>query len=63
MQKSSRKAGLSLLIFAVMLLFWYLTQPRVRALHGADIVGLMACGACFGIAFAGLIGQLKLRNE
>ncbi len=63
MQKSSRKAGLSLLIFAVMLLFWYLSQPRIQMLHGADIVGLMGCGACFGIAFAGLFGRLRVRSE
>ena len=49
-------------LLGLMLLFWYLSQPRVRALHG-DIVGLMACGACLGIGFVGLIGQLKIRDE
>jgi len=38
--------------------FWYLTQPRVQALHRADIVGLTACGACI----AGLFGRLVIRN-
>jgi len=40
-----------------------LSKPRVQALHGADIVGLIACGICFGVAFVGLIGRLKLRND
>ena len=51
------------MVFAVMLLFWYLNQPRVQMLHGADIVGLVGCGASFGIALAGLIGKLKVRND
>jgi hypothetical protein len=46
-----------------MVLLSILSKPRVQMLHGADIVGLIACGACFGIGFAGLLGRLRLRNE
>jgi hypothetical protein len=35
----------------------------VEALHGSDIMGLIGAGMCFGVAFVGLIGRLKVRNE
>jgi hypothetical protein len=63
MRKSSRFTGLILALLGTMVLLSNLSKPRVEALHGADIVGLMASGACFGIAFAGLLGRLRLRNE
>jgi hypothetical protein len=62
MRTSSRWRSLMVALLGLMLLFWYLTQPRVQMLHGADIVGLMGCGACLGIGIAGLFGRLKLRN-
>ena len=62
MQKS-RWSGLSVALLGLMLLFWYLTQPRVQMLHGADIVGLTGCGACLGIGIAGLFGRLRIRDE
>jgi hypothetical protein len=55
--------GVSLVIWAAMMIFWYLTQPRVQMLHGADIVGLTGCGACLGVGFVGLIGRLRIRDE
>jgi len=63
MLKRSRFMGLTLLLMGLMLLFWYLTQPRVQMLHGADIVGLTGCGACFGVGTAGLIGRLRLPEK
>ena len=44
MQKRSRFTGLILFLMGLMFLFWYLTQPRVQMLHGADIVGSRAAG-------------------
>ena len=43
-----------------------LGNPRVEALHGSDVVELVASGMFLGIGFAGLMGRLKLwppRNE
>jgi hypothetical protein len=45
-----------------MVLLNNLGKPRVEALHGADIVGLIACGMLFGIGFVGLIGRLRFRD-
>jgi hypothetical protein len=61
-KKSSRWSSLTVALLGIMLLFGYLTQPRVQALHRADIVGLTACGACLGIGIAGLFGRLVIRN-
>jgi hypothetical protein len=63
MKKSSRFTGLILALMGTMVLLNNLGKPRVEALHGADIVGLLASGACFGIAIAGLLGRLRVRNE
>ena len=63
MQKGSRITGLFLLLPGLMSLFSSLSKPRVQSLHGADILGLVACGMCFGVAFVGLIGRLKTRHE
>lgn len=63
MNKRSRIAGAFVLLFGLMSLFSSLSKPRVQALHGSDIVGLIACGACFAIALVGLLGRLKMLNE
>jgi hypothetical protein len=57
-KKSSRWSSLTVALLGIMLLLGYLTQPRVQALHRADIVGFTACGACI----AGLFGRLVIRN-
>ena len=36
-----------------------LGNPRLGALHGSDIVRLMASGFCFGVAFGVLVGGRK----
>jgi hypothetical protein len=63
MRKSSRITGLLLALLGVMVLLSNLGKPRISALHGSDILGLIACGVCFGVGFVGLIGRLKVRNE
>jgi hypothetical protein len=63
MQKHSRLTGLFVALFGVMALLSSLSKPRVEALHGSDILGLVASGICFGVAFVGLIGRLKVRSE
>ena len=63
MQKSSRLTGLFVALLGLMALLASLSKPRVEALHGSDILGLIGSGMCFGVAFVGLIGRLKVRNE
>ena len=63
MNKHSRIAGTFVLLFGLMSLFSSLSKPRVQALHGSDILGLMASGACLAVALVGLLGRLKERNE
>lgn len=62
MIKRSRFVGLFLACFGLMALLSSTSKPRVEALHGADILGLVASGMCFGVAFVGLIGRLRVGN-
>ena len=52
-----------LFLLGLIALLSSLSKPRVEALHGADILGLIACGVCFGVGFVGLLGRLRLRDE
>jgi hypothetical protein len=63
MQHGSRPVGLILLMFGFISLFSSLGKPRIQPLHGSDILGLMASGACFGVAIVGLLGRLRIRDE
>ena len=60
--KSSRFTGLVAALLGLTVLLSNLSKPRVETLHGSDIMGLVASGICFGVAFVGLIGKLKIRN-
>ncbi len=60
MKKSSRFTGLVLTLLGAMVLLNNLGKPRVEALHGSDVWGLVASGICLGIGFVGLMGRLKL---
>ncbi len=60
MKKSSRFTGLVLVLLGAMVLLNNLGKPRVEALHGSDVGGLVASGICLGIGFVGLMGRLKL---
>ncbi len=48
------------LLFGFMALMGSLSKPRVEALHGSDIIGLMASGACFGVGLTALFGRLRI---
>jgi len=61
--RKSRIAGLLVALLGLMALLSSITKPRVEALHGTDILGLVASGVCFGVGFVGLIGRLRFRNE
>ncbi len=63
MRKSSRLTGLFVALLGLMALLGSLLKPRVAALHGSDILGLIGAGMCFGVAVVGLLGRLKIRDQ
>jgi hypothetical protein len=63
MRKYGRLAGLFVILFGVMALTSSLLKPRIQALHGSDIVGLVGAGMCLGVGFVCLLGRLKIRDE
>ena len=63
MKKSSRLTGLALALMGAMLLLNNLGKPRVEALHGADILKLVASGGLLGIGFVGLMGRLSFPSS
>ena len=60
MKKSSRFTGLVATLWGAMVLLNNLGKPRVAALHGPDVLGLVASGMLLGIGFVGLMGRLQL---
>ncbi len=40
-----------------------MSNPRVAALHGSDVMGLLASGLCFGFGLALLVSRLIFRGE
>ena len=63
MKKRSMFMGLCLTLWGSLVLLNNLGKPRIEALHGSDIGGLLAAGACLGIGFVGLLGRLRTWNE
>jgi hypothetical protein len=63
MRRHSRIVGLISLMVGLILLFFGLRKPHINPLHGADALGLIAAGACFGIGIVGLLGLLDIRDE
>ena len=63
MLKRSLLTALLPALLGVMALFGSLSKPRVEALHGSDILGLIGCGMCFGVALVGLLGRLRLPEK
>ena len=49
--------------FGFMALFNNLGKDRVAALHGAEVLGLVAAGFCFGITFMVLVIWSLTRKE
>jgi len=63
MKKSSRFTGLALALMGAMVLLNNLGKPRVEALHGSDVLGLVASGGLLGIGFVGLMGRLNFASS
>ncbi len=45
---------------AVLSLWYLIRNPRTKTLHGADVMSLIGCGMCFGVALAHLLRVLRL---
>jgi hypothetical protein len=58
MKKSSRIRGLVLMLLGAALLLANLGAPRISALHGLDVLKLVACGMLLGIGLASLMESL-----
>jgi hypothetical protein len=63
MPGSSRLVGVILAAVGLLVLLNNLGKPRIEALHGSDVMGLVASGMLFGVAMVALIGSFKSRSE
>ena len=63
LKKSSRFTGLVLALLGAIKLHNDLGKPRVEALHGGDVLGLVASGMLFGVGFTGLMGRLNFDSS
>jgi hypothetical protein len=63
MKKSSRFTGLVPALLGAMVLLNDLDKPRVEALHGSDVLRLVASGMGLGIGFVGLMGMLSFPSS
>ena len=60
---NGRFTGLALALMGVMKLLNDLGKPRVEALHGSDVLGLVAFGGLLGVGFVGLMGRLNFASS
>lgn len=56
-------ASVFLLMFGAFALLRMIGNPRVQALHGSDVVGLIASGLCFGAGIALLLRKVAFRGD
>ncbi len=63
MKKRSLFMGLGFAVWGTLVLLNNLGKPRVEALHVPDILGIMASGFSFGIAFMALLMGFVTRRE
>jgi hypothetical protein len=63
LKNSGRFTGLVMALLGVMKLLNELGKPRVEALHGVDVFGLVASGMLLGVGFVGLMGRLNFDSS
>lgn len=65
MSKVKQLTGIAFAPFLIGLIgFFNLTQrPRFAAIHTVDVLQLLASGACFGVAFAGIVITLRTQRS
>lgn len=54
---------LFLMLFGLFPFLNSLSNPRIAALHGVDILQLVASGLCFGVGLGILIGSRKFPGD
>jgi hypothetical protein len=54
--------GMSMFVFGVPALLRQLGNPRIEALHGADVLGLVGSGLVIGFGLGLLLSKLMLRG-
>ncbi len=47
------------LLFGLMALFNFISSPRFEAYRAVDVVRLVGCGMCFGVALVGIVIALR----
>jgi hypothetical protein len=52
-----------LILFGIFAILSVLSRPRLSAVHGADIVQLIAAGFCVGMGVGVLLGGKKFPSE
>jgi hypothetical protein len=62
-RKQSRITGVFVILFGVMPLLNSLSNPRLAAAHGSDLLKLIAVGMCFGIGTFLLAGLFRFPGE
>ena len=62
-RNQSRITGVFLILFGVMPLLNSLSNPRLAAAHGSDLLQLIAVGLCFGIGACLLAGRFRFPGE
>jgi uncharacterized membrane protein len=55
--------GVFVILFGVLLLLKSLSNPRLAAAHGSDLLKLIAVGMCFGIGGFLLAGMFRFPGE
>ena len=63
LKKSSRFTGVVMMLAGAMVLSNNLDKPPVAALHGSDVLGLVASGMLLGVGFFGLMGRLNFASS
>ena len=63
MRKRRVTLFLFLMFFGLIALLNILGKPRLAAVHGSDIVQLVASGMCFGVALGVLFGPRRFPDE
>jgi predicted metal-binding protein len=58
-----RLSGVILVIVGLIEFMNIANNPRFASYRTVDVVGLLGCGACFGVALVALLGKLRRRSE
>lgn len=57
-----RRRAIGALLFGLIGLFPLLARPRLHALHAVDLISLIGCGMCFGVALTLFIFAFKAKE-